>query len=156
MKPTLTVARAIGAEFTRRKLRPLLILITVVTVVLLVLGAWLISRNPWWWFLEATFIIFCLLAMVLAVAAQVALRVADPPQNNDQRQAVGGFVDKLERVADSLQTPQLVIVYRVIRDTLRPRERTYVETVSRDSKSLAPDFVQLLKHFSTERNKSKP
>jgi uncharacterized membrane protein len=152
----MTVVRAVGAEFGRRKLRPLQIIVGLVAGLLLALGGWLISQNPWWWFLEAAFIIFTLLFIILASAAQAALRVADPPQNSEQRQAVANFADKLERAADSLQLSKFVVMYRVIRDTIRPRSDNFIEKVARDSKSLAPDFMQLLKHFSTERDKGKP
>jgi hypothetical protein len=156
MNPAIAVVRAIGVEFGRRKLRPLLIIGLVVAVVLLAFGGWLTTVNVWWWLLETAFIIYALLLLVVVIAVQFALRLAEPHQNGDQRQAVRHFVDKLERVAENLQTPQPVIIFRVIRDTLRPRKDNFIETVSRDSKSLAPDFAKLLKHFGTDRDKARP
>jgi hypothetical protein len=156
LRPTLDAVRAVGAEFGRRALRPLIVLGAIVAVLLLAGGGWLTVVNPWWWFLEAALILIVLVFVAAAVAARIALRVAEPPQNAEQRQAVASFVDKMQRVAENLHTPQLVILYRVVRDTVRPRANGFIETVARDSKSLAPDFRQLLERFSTERERSRP
>jgi hypothetical protein len=156
MNTTFTVVRAIGAEFARRLLGPLTLTGAIAAVLLLAIGGWLTTINVWWWFLEAAFIIFTVVFVVLWVVSRLLLRLADPPQSGDQRQLVRSFVDKLERVSENLKTPQPVIIYRVIRDTIRPRKDNFIETVSRDSKSLAPDFLGLIKRFTTDREKARP
>jgi MFS family permease len=143
MKPVITVIRAIGAEFARRALRPLMIIGAIVAIVLLAIGGWLTTQNAWWWLLEAVFICGALLFVFLIVAVKLILNRIEPLLTKTQRHAVGAFVDKLERVAEHIQTPQIVILYYVIRDTIRPRPGNFIETVSRDSKTLAPDFAKL-------------
>jgi hypothetical protein len=147
MKPTFNVVRAIGVEFIRRMLKPLIVAGAVVAVVLVGTGGWLTTVNPWWWVLEALFLLASLFFVVLVIIARTVIRVADPPQTKDQKRAVRGYVDKLQRVAENLQTPQFVILYRVIRDTMRPRQDGFIETVSRDSKTLGPDFAELIRQF---------
>jgi MFS family permease len=147
MRPTITATRAIGTEFARRALRPLTIIGVVAAIVLLSLGGWLTTQSAWWWLLEIVFIGGSLIFVLLIIIVNVILRGVEPPLSKAQREAVDGFVDKLERVAESLGTPQIVIIYYVTRDTIRPRPNGFIETVSRDSKALAPDFVRLRQEF---------
>jgi hypothetical protein len=147
MKPTISVVRAIGAEFAKRMLKPILTIGVTAAAVLLSVGGWLTTQSAWWWIMEAVFILGSLLFAVLVVVARIIISSVGPTQSRSQKQAVGRFVDKLERVAEHLQTPQFVILYRVIRDIVRPRPGNFIETVSRDSKTLAPDFNELRKQF---------
>jgi MFS family permease len=148
MKPTITVARAIGAEFIRRKLRPLIIMGAVVAISLLCLGGWLAAHNAWWWLIEAVFICGSLLFAAAVTVMYLILGKVEPLATRTQKQNVRSFVDKLEQLADSLQTPAFFILYYVIRDTIRPRQNGFIETVAHDSKTLAPEFSRLLKDFS--------
>lgn len=75
------------------------------------------------------------------------LRVIDAAESKEQRRAVAEYVDHLQRVSENLQTAQFVILYRVVRDVLRPSQDGFILTVSRDSKALAPGFKKLLAHF---------
>ncbi len=143
MKPTFITVRAIGAEFARRTPRPLLIIGAVIAMLLLGVGGWLAAQSALWWLLEAIFLIGAIIFVVLIVAAFTLIRIADPPQNNDQKLAVGSFVDKLQHVADNVRTPQFIILYRVVRDTFRPRQNGFIETLSRDSKTLATNLLSL-------------
>lgn len=147
MQPTITVIRAIGAEFARRMLRPIIIIGTILLLVLLAFGGWLTTQNAWWWLLEALFIIGSLLFMIVVVVLHIILRSIAPPLSKTQKQAIGNFVDTLERVAENLQTPQTIIIYYVVRDAIHPRRDGFIESVSRDSKTLAPDFLRLRKKF---------
>ncbi len=147
MKPTVIVIRAIGVEFAKRALRPLVIVGAAIVAVLVGIGGWLTTINAWWWFLEAVLLMAAVLFVVLVAIVWTAIRVANPDQTKTQRQAVKRYVDTLQRVAENLQTPQLVILYRVVRDVIQPRQGGFIETVSRDSKSLSPDFIKLLDQF---------
>lgn len=150
MKPTIAVVRAIGAEFTRRALKPMLITGLIVGIVLLAVGGWLITKSAWWWIFEVICICAMLIFLTLAVSAQFIVSKFAPQQSREQKQAVGLFVDKLERVAENLQTPQFVILFRVVRDIVRPPSgdnESFIVSVSRESKSLKPDFEQLRRQF---------
>ena len=71
-----------------------------------------------------------------------------PPLSKKQKRDVAQYVDKLERVAETIQTPQLAIIFYVVRDTIRPTKQSFIETISTDSKALAPDFIKLRKDFT--------
>jgi MFS family permease len=147
MKPTLRMVRAIGAEYIRRKVQPLLITVTVVLGVLLVLGGWLASRNAWWWIFEAVFIMASIVYILVVWAAWLLLKRVDAAQTKERRQAVRAFVDKFERVAEHVGTPFPLLVLRVVWDMLRPSKRGFITEVAEDSKTLAPDFLALQQHF---------
>jgi hypothetical protein len=143
MKPTITVVRAVGVEFARRIVRPLMAIGIVAAVALLGLGGWLTTQNTWWWLLEIVFISGSLVLLALIIAVNVVLRRVEPALSKTQRRAVVSFVNKLQRVAENIRTPQVIIIYYIIRDAVRPRPGNFIETVSRDSKTLAPDFAKL-------------
>ncbi len=148
IKPTFVIIRAIGSEFARRILRPLTLIGVGVALALVGIGGWLTTISPWWWLLEVPFLFAALVFTVLAVVAWTIVRLARPQQSKDQTVAVRAYVDKLQRVAENLQTPQLVILFYVVRDIFRPRPDSFIETVSHDSKTLAPDFAALIRKFS--------
>ena len=147
MKPTINAIRAIGAAFARRALLPFIVIGAVVAILLLALGGWLTTQSGWWWLLEVLFIICTLVFIGLTVGVLVLLRAVEPALNKTQKQSVRQFVDKLERVSEHVQTPQLFIIFYVVRDTIHPRQGSFIEEISRDSKTLAPDFAALRKLF---------
>jgi MFS family permease len=147
-KSTFIAVRAIGAEFARRTLKSLVLSSSIALVILLLVTGWLITRSSWWWILFSALLLAAVLIIIAAIVAYLALRVAEPTQTNAQKLAVRTYVDKLQRVAENLQTPQFIIAYRVVRDTAHPRQDSFIETVSRDSKGLGPDFAAIIKLFS--------
>lgn len=147
MNPTIAVVRAIGTEFVRRSLWPLTLIGGSVVLVLVGLGGWLTTLNVWWWLLETVFLMLAIAYLIITVAVWTIIKLVRPDMTKSQRTAVGNYVDKLQRVADNVQTPQPVLLFRVVRDVVRPRQDGFIETVSRDSKGLAPDFVSLIRKF---------
>jgi MFS family permease len=147
MRPTFAVVRAIGIEFARRALKPIMIISIVGTLILLAIGGWLTTKSAWWWFLEAFFIIGSLILAGTLIAIRAIFTRIGPKITRAQRKDVQSFVDKLEYVAESIKTPYPVIIFYVVRDTLRPKPNGFIESVSRDSKTLAPDFIKLRKDF---------
>jgi hypothetical protein len=140
---TVTVLRAVGVEFVRRKLRPLIIIAAVAVLLIHALGIWLTTQSVWWWLLEAIFIGGTIILAAAGIAMWLILKRVSPSLNRNQRRSVARFVDKLERMAEHLQTPQPVIIYNVIRDTVRPRKESFIEGVIHDSTSLGGDFATL-------------
>lgn len=147
MKPIVQTVRAIGAEFIRRMLRPILLVGAAVAVLLLVAGVWLVNQNVWWWLLLAVIIAAVLVFVVLVTVASILVKLADSVQSRDQRTAVRRYVDMLQRASENLQTPYPVILYRVVRDMVWPRPDGFIATLSQDSQALAPDFKALLALF---------
>lgn len=147
MKPTINAIRAVGAAFARRALLPFIIIGGLLLLLLHIMGGWLITQSAWWWLLEALFIITTLVFIALIVIVHILLRAVAPALSKTQKHHVNDFVDKLERVAEHVQTPQIVIIYYVVRDTLNPRQGSFIESISQDSKTLAPDFARLRREF---------
>lgn len=147
--PMLRLVRAVGTVFVRRILRPVLIIATIVTAVLHAGGIYLVILDSWWWMLEGILIVLTIVGIVLAAIVLAVLHFLEPRQTSAQKELVSGFVDKLERVAENIQTPLPLIALQVARDVVRPRADGFIETISRDSQSLAPDFIKLKKSFET-------
>jgi len=150
LQSTITLVRAIGTVFMWRFIKPLIVIGGLGAMVLLAVFGWLSSRNLWWLVLEVAFVILTLLFLLLVLVVRVLLRGLEPRQTVDQKRAVESFVDKMERVSEHLQTPQLVIVFRVLRDMFRPRQDSFIKRVAEDSKTLAPDFKRLQALFDTD------
>jgi hypothetical protein len=98
--------------------------------------------------IEAVLIVYAMVCALLIVCFGLLLRLLRPDLTASQHQAVGAFVDKLERTSENLQTPQPVIIFRVVRDIVRRNgEQSFIASLSRDTRSLAPDFIELQKSF---------
>ena len=149
MNTSVPVVRAIGSEFAQRKLNSLIIIYAIVVSLLMVGAVWLTTINVWWWLLAVPVIVLALAGFVALLAVRLLIRFIRPELNKVQKKAVKDFVDKLERVAENLQTPMFVIVFRVVRDMLLPRKETFIKTVASDSTSLHKDFSNLVQDFKT-------
>lgn len=147
MKAQITLVRAVGSEFVTRKLQPIVLVFAALSVVLLVLITWLVTISAWWWLLAVPIIIFIVLGLVVYLAIRVAVQKLRPQLTGQQTTAVKNFVDKLERVADNLGTPMPWLVFRVVRDVMRPREKTFIHEIANDSTTLRTDFIELQRNF---------
>ena len=147
MKSIPLVVRAVGAEFARRLLLPLIITGVIVGLILHVLGGWLVTQNAWWWLLESVFVLGTLLFVGLVVLARLAIRLFAPQQNGAQRKAVRSYVDKLQRVSEVIGTPKFLLLFYVVRDVFRPSSDGFIAMTSNDSKTLHSDFLALLRMF---------
>lgn len=78
---------------------------------------------------------------------KVLIQIAIPAMTKVQKNGVKDFVDKLERVAENIQTPPFMILFRIVRDTIRPRDKTFIQSVAEETASLSPDFLALQKLF---------
>ena len=148
---TITIIRAVAVEYARRIIQPLLIGAAVAAVVIHAFGIWLVTMNEWWWLLEALFIAMTILGLAVSTGILILLRRVRPPMTRQQRRSVSAFVDKLERVAEHLQTPQPVLIFRVVRDALRPGTTSFIGEVIHDSGTLGPDFKHLKDDLSNPR-----
>jgi hypothetical protein len=147
MKPIVQAVRAIGAEFVRRALWPIIVVGVGVALVLLALGIWLVTVSAWWWLFLVPVVMLAAIFVILVVVVRIAVGLADSAASKEQKRAVGSYVDTLQRVAENLQTPQLIILYRVVRDVITPRPDGFIATMSQDSRTLAPDFRRLVGLF---------
>lgn len=143
----IKTSRAVGAEFVRRKLSGITIIIAVVSALFLGIGIWLTTISSWWWILLAVIIAWILLGMLLLAVAWFAARLLRPTMTADQRHAVSDFVDKIERVSESLQTAPFMIFLRILKDMLFPSDKTFIRQIADDSTTLHSSYLQLAKLF---------
>lgn len=143
LSSTVAVIRAVGAAYARRIIRPFIVGGSVLVATIVGGSLWFTTQNAWWWIVA--FIVICgaILFAIIVTGIFFVIRRVEPKLTKAQRKDVNAFVDKLERVAEHLQTPQFMIVYYVIRDTIRPRPDGFIQHVSQDSRTLAPDFEKL-------------
>lgn len=147
MKPFVMAIRAVGTEFAARKARGLGLAVAIGAVVLSAVVLWATTINVWWWVFGVVVIGLDILLLVLAVGTWLAIRMLRPSQTKTQREAVTRFADKLERTADTLQTPPLFILLRVLRDIIWPRGTSFIAQIATDSTSLHRDLVELQQRF---------
>lgn len=148
MKAQVKLIRAVGSEFVGRKLRSTALTVGILAGIALVVSLWLTTLSAWWWLLATVVIAAVILLVLTYLLAAFLVKRLRPDLTNTQKTGVRDFVDKLERVADSLGTPMFMIVFRVLRDTIRSRQPTYIQTVAADGTTLHTDLAQLSKLFS--------
>lgn len=148
MKAQVTLIRAVGSEFVARKLRSTALTMGILAVIVLMVSLWLTTLSAWWWLLATVVIAAVILLVLTYLLAAFVIKRLRPELTKTQRTGVRDFVDKLERVADSLGTPVFMIVFRVLRDMKWPRQPNYIQTVAADSTSLHTDLAKLSKLFS--------
>jgi hypothetical protein len=148
IQATITVVRAIGAEFVRRMFKPFVLIGATTGLILLAIGAWLTTVNVWWWLLEAPIMFAVLLFVAFTLLARSILQRIESPLTRSQRRSVGNFVDKLERSKETIGTPYPLIIFYIIRDMIHPRPNAFIKTIAEDSQTLGPDFVVLRKELS--------
>lgn len=148
MKPHVQLTRAIGSEFLTRKLSDIRLIFAIGSLLALTLVIWLVTVSVWWWLLAVHVIAAVIVGVVVLVFATLIVRLIRPRITKDQNSEVKSFVDKLERVAENVQTPVPIIVFRVLKDVILTPEQTYVERVAADSTSLHTDLIQLRTVFA--------
>ncbi len=149
MQSKITIVRAISAEFIIRRIKPIIILGAVIGFILLVAGIWLTALNAWWLLVLIPIVILMLIGIIGCFFVQSALQSLRPNFTKAESDNIKNFVNKLERIAEHLQTPMFWIVFRVIRDSLWPHGPTFIENVTKDGTTLHKDFIILLKKSDT-------
>ncbi len=147
MSPTITVIRCIGTEFARRLLYPIAIVASILLTVMVV-GVLLLGTLSTWWLLLLipVVMVLCIVAAVLTILWLV-IRTVSPAQTKVQRRAVKTYVDKLQRLSDAVNTPKVILLFRIVRDVAAPRKDGFIGSITDDTASLKRDFQQLQKLF---------
>ena len=130
MRPQIDLIRAIGSEFAIRKLRGIMLVFGLVSLALAAGLIWLTTLNAWWWLLAVPALMAVLLGTAILLITRLTVKALRPQMTKTQKKAVSGFVSKLERTADNLQTPLFIIVYRIVRDVVRPRGKSFIVSVA--------------------------
>lgn len=149
MKPNLhfKTSRAVGSEFVKRKLTGIATIIVILSFIFIAAGIWLTTISAWWWILLTIIFAWVFLAMVLLLIAWFAVRIFRPQMTADQRHAVSDFVDKIERVSETIQITPYMIFFKILKDMLFPPKKTFIEQIAKDSASLHTDYLYLTNLF---------
>jgi hypothetical protein len=139
--------RAIAATFAKRKVNDVWLPYLIGVVISLGIGGWLIHFSLWWFVLVIPILLALLVGASILIAAGFVVRVFTPEMTLEQTQAVEAYADKLQRVADNVQLPKFILLFRLVRDAFRPNENSFVRQVAHDSTSLKADFTALQKLF---------
>lgn len=150
MKSSVLAIRSIGAEFAKRIYIGVAILFVVVAAIVLGTTAWLASLNVWWWLLFAALAIFASIGLGILVVVGFIIKSVTPMQSKAQKAQAKSFVDKLQNLSETAQTPRLILLFRIIRDIARPREQGFISTLSSETTSLKSDFVAFSKTFKDQ------
>lgn len=153
VRPAARVVRAVGSDFLRRSLRPLVLIVAAVSVTLLLLGAWLVSRNAWWLLIELPLAFFSLALLGAFLFLRRVMRSIDPVTDKSDRKAVSEFTDTLLRTTENLRTPYPLILFRVATDVVMRRsgDDSFIASVAKDSTTLWPDFLALQRRLDGSR-----
>ncbi len=147
--PSLFMAiRAIGTEFGQRIYIPVVSIIAGVLVAVIGVLIWLVTLSGWWWFLLAPIIILTLIFIFTAVIAGVILKLLKPTQTKHQRQLVRQFVDTIQNASETIQTPRFVILFRLVKDVVRPSEQSYIRQLSTSAVSLKAGLQEIIDSFN--------
>lgn len=148
MKAQVNLIRAIGSEFVGRKLRAVVLPVAIMAAIALAAVIWLTTISAWWWLLAAVVISADILLLIGYTVAAFAVKLLRPELTKVQKTGVNDFADKLERVAENIGTPIFIVVFRVARDLIWPRQPSYIQTVAADSTTLHKDLAKLQKLFA--------
>ncbi len=147
ISPLLRAIRAIGTEFARRIYLPITITVGAILLVLLAVTSWLTTLSAWWWVLLTLLIVVGVIFSIVAIVSGLALRFLRPRQTKTQSRSVKQFVDKLQDVAETLQTPKVVILARLIKDVIAPSKQGFVSHITAHATSIRPDFNAIVASF---------
>lgn len=150
MRPTpiILATRAISSEFIRREVLGLFVFGAVTIAILHILGLWLISMSSWWWILEILFIVLSSVFAILSLIVFFIIKLVKPEQTSKQRKQVKKFVDSLQELSDTAQTPKFILLFRLIKDILIPSQTSMISQITSQASSLKPDLETIIKSFS--------
>lgn len=147
LQPIILAIRAIGSEFARRLYRPMIWAGVITFIVLFSLMIWLVNMNGWWWLAFTPVILAALLFAVLSAVAGFLLSLLKPRQTAEQRLKVTAFVDALQMSTEVASTPRFLILFRLVRDVVRPSDHSYVKELSTNATTLRTGFQEIIKSF---------
>jgi len=147
MQTEVSLVRAIGSEFLRRKFKSVLITLAVICGVLLLIEFWLTTLSAWWWLLVIPTLLLLFAGVIICFVVARILSLVRPTISKGQTKAVSLFVDKLERVSETLGMPVFMVFFQIMRDVIRPRDQTFIQGVTKDGTTLHTDYITLHKEF---------
>jgi len=149
LRNTIYVLRAVGVEFARRIYLPIVIVFVVIAIIACSIAIWLTTMSAWWWIFAVLVFVAVLIAGIILGVVAVVLHILNPHQTTTQKSGVKTFVDKLQGLSEITQTPKFILLFRITRDVVSPREDGFVKTTIGHTLSLRKDFESLKNSFDS-------
>jgi len=146
MKAYVTTLRAISAAFGRQIWQQLILLAIPSIVVPLILFIWLVQLSGWAWIGLIVFILAFLIAAGFLVLFHAVLSLLTPHQDQEQKEAVHAFMDKIGFYQGITGTPRFIIAFRLMRSLINPEKEKYLQNII-DAKNLRSELQQLVALF---------
>lgn len=152
MNSLILTIRALTAEFVKRLALPLIIIGFSITGILIIISIILTTMNGWWGILLGLSILALLIFTTLVIIVSLVISSVNPKQDASQKKAVKGFVDKLQEIADTIQTPKAFIVGRLVWDVVNKNNDGLLRTMSSNTLSTKKDFDAIRASFNSPQN----
>ena len=150
MNDTFFTVRAIGAELARRIYLPVVIAFAIAALILIALLSWAVSIDLLWLIVAVPlFGLLIVAAVILAVVGFIFKRLA-PRINKSQRKQVSVFVDRLQSLSEIAQTPKFILLLKIARDVVSPKQSHFLSSSVQNSLALKKDFNELKVNIITK------
>lgn len=147
MNSSLLAIRSTGAEFANRIFYPVVIVGAVAAAILVGLTFWLTTFSSWWWLLFIPVVMLISIGLAVSIILKLTIRYVTPAQTKAQKQATKHFVDKLQLVSETIQTPKVILLFRIVKDIAAPKEQGFIGSLTSSTGSLKRDFIDLSNSF---------
>lgn len=148
MNSLILTVRALTAEFVKRLAVPIVIIALSILILVNGLVIWLTTTSGWWGILLFFTIMALFVFITITIAVGIILHALNPSQTSTQKKMVRKFVDKLQEIADTVQTPKVFIVGRLVMDVIRKNNNGMVQTMSSHTLTTKKDFDELRNSFN--------
>ena len=149
MKSQILAVRAICAEYARQAIQPLIFIALGALLGYILLISFLVIQFSNWWALF--FLPVIPAAFILAIGAAItitAIRLFAPHMTKEQKQLARAYVTSFTEVTGHIQTPKLLIIFKVALDIYRRRwQDGFIQKTTAQSVRLKTDFQALAKSF---------
>lgn len=141
-KASLDTLRALSALFLLRILRPVLFMVTLLTIAGYILTIMLsLSFSGWWLLLLLVLVPFTVVFLLIGLVLWLLLQRLLPRKlTSRERSQLNGFTEQLFTIAEKTKTPYPILLFLVGKDVLRGKESSYLRGLIGDSRSLLKEF----------------
>jgi len=150
MNSSILAARAITSLYALQLIYSILWIVLGIYIAIVVIIGWIAtSVSAWWWLLAVVPTFFILVGLVIWIIVYLLAKRLAPPMNRPQKTAAKKFVRHIGRIAEHLETPKFVIIFRVLKDVvISPVSgKTFIGEIAQEPGEIHRDFEALRRLF---------
>lgn len=141
-------SRAVLAQYAAKTLRPFEIIAIVLFVIAMLGTAWLIVQvSAWWWLLMILVIAYGVIGSIAWLIIRFTIDKIRPSQTKRQKEAVGLFIDQVDKIADTIGMTRFGLLLRVVGDVMKRKDRNVLSEFADDSAQLKDKFTRVVDEF---------